>query len=81
MAYIAYIDDRHASPELRDLYDRYRDGAGRVDNILRIHGHNPASLLTHYELYATLMRGPSELSRAQREMIAVLVSAINQCHY
>jgi alkylhydroperoxidase family enzyme len=36
---------------------------------------------THYDLYAHLMRGRSDLSRAQREMIAVVVSTVNRCHY
>ncbi len=81
MAFIRYIEEHEASSELRELYDRYRAPAGHVDNILRIHGHNPASLAGHYELYATLMRGRSDLSRVQREMIAVVVSAINECHY
>ncbi len=81
MAFIRYIEEHEASPELRELYDRYRDRVGHVDNILRIHGHNPASLAGHYELYATLMRGRSDLSRVQRELIAVVVSAINECHY
>ena len=81
MAHIGYVEESEASPELRELYDRHRDPAGHVDNILRIHGHNPPSLSAHYELYTTLMRGRSELSRAQREMIAVVVSAINDCRY
>lgn len=81
MAYISYLREDEAPPELRVLYDRYRDKAGRVDNVLRIHGHNPPSLEHHYRLYATLMRGRSDLSRAQREMIAVVVSSINACHY
>jgi alkylhydroperoxidase family enzyme len=51
------------------------------DHILRIHGVHPATMRHHYELYAELMRGPSPLSRIQREMIAVTVSAINDCHY
>ncbi len=81
MAYIRYITEREASPRLRELYDRYRDPSGQVDNILRIHGHNPASLVGHYQLYAALMRGESELTPVQREMIAVVVSKINECHY
>jgi alkylhydroperoxidase family enzyme len=36
---------------------------------------------THYDLYAHLMRGRPPLSRTQREMIAVLVSVTNRCHY
>jgi uncharacterized peroxidase-related enzyme len=81
MAYIRYIDEDEASLKLNELYDRFRDPAGHVDNILRIHGANPPSLLAHVQLYQTLMRGASPLSKAQREMIAVVVSAINECHY
>ena len=81
MAYIAYIPEKDASESLRELYDRYRDPKGHVDNVLRIQGHNPASMQKHYELYATLMRGPTDLAKVQREMIALVVSAINQCHY
>ncbi len=81
MAYIQYVEENEASPELRAMYDRYRDPAGHVDNVLRIHGLNPPSLEAHFTLYDSLMRGKSDLSRAQREMIAVVVSAINECHY
>ena len=48
MAYIQYIEEDEASPELRKLYERYRDPAGHVDNILRIDGQNPKSILSHY---------------------------------
>ncbi len=81
MAFIPYIEESEASPQLRELYDRYREPAGHVDNVLRIHGANPPSLVAHYDLYVTLMRGPSELSKIQREMIAIVVSSINACHY
>lgn len=81
MAYIPYIERDDASPELQRLYDRYREPGGGVDNILKIHGPNPPSMETHYELYRTLMHGRSGLSRVQREMIAVVVSSINECHY
>lgn len=75
------IDEDEAEGELARLYRRYRDPAGGVDNVLKIHSLSPASMKAHFELYRLLMRGPSELSRAQREMIAVVVSAINRCHY
>lgn len=51
------------------------------DHILRIHGVHSATMRLHYELYEELMRGPSPLTRVQREMIAVVVSAANGCHY
>ena len=51
------------------------------DNILRIHGVNPQALKAHFELYRGAMHGPSPLSRIQREMLAVVVSAQNGCRY
>jgi len=51
------------------------------DNIIRIHGIHPAVLRSHFELYKATMFGKSPLSRAQREMIALVVSAVNGCHY
>ena len=51
------------------------------DNILRIHGINPPVLKAHLALYRAVMHGASPLSRAQREMMAVAVSALNECHY
>ncbi len=81
MAFISYVPEDSASPELKKLYERYAGPGGAIDNILRIHSHNPKSMEAHYELYRTLMSGPSPLTRAQREMIAVTVSALNRCFY
>jgi uncharacterized peroxidase-related enzyme len=81
MAWIKVIDEGDAEGGLRDLYDKYTEPWGGVDNILKIHSLNPASLAAHYELYRTVMRGSPELSRTRREMIAVVVSSINHCVY
>lgn len=81
MAFLRYISRDEAEPALRDLYDAYGTAAGDLDNILKIHSLNPPSMRGHYELYKCLMYGKSELSRVQREMIAVVVSALNKCHY
>jgi len=81
MAFISYVPDGDAAGLLAELYDRYADRDGTVDNILRIHSLNPRSMQDHAQLYGHLMRGPSPLSRIQREMIAVTVSAENDCFY
>lgn len=81
MAYTNYVQEQAASPELKALYERFGGPGGKVDNVLRIHSLNPPSMSAHFALYRTLMRGRSDLSRAQREMIAVVVSSINGCHY
>jgi uncharacterized peroxidase-related enzyme len=75
------IGEGEAEGRLRQIYARLVEPWGGVDNILKIHSLNPPSLTAHFELYHTLMRGRSGLSRAEREMIAVVVSAANQCHY
>ena len=81
MAWIEVIAEDEARGELKDLYDRMIEPWGGVDNILKIHSLNPPSLQGHFELYRILMFGRSELSRAQREMIAVVVSTENKCFY
>lgn len=81
MAHIPYKTRDEAGPELEALYERYSGPKGDLDNILRIHSLNPASMRHHYDLYRHLMAGPSPLSRRRREMIAVAVSAENDCFY
>ncbi len=51
------------------------------DHILRSHSLNPAAVRAHLELYRTIMFGASPLTRAEREAMAVAVSAVNDCHY
>ena len=51
------------------------------DHVIQIHGVNAPVMKQHYELYARLMRGPGPLTFIQREMVAVVVSKINGCHY
>ena len=81
MAWIRTIDEDEAEGELATLYGRLREPWGGVDNILKIHSLNPASIPGHLELYKNSMHGRSQLSKAQREMIAVVVSSANGCHY
>lgn len=72
MAWIRYVPESEIPREWR-----VEDG----DNILRIHGVHPEAMKRHYDLYVELMHRPSPLSRRRREMIAVVVSAANRCHY
>ena len=68
-------------PYARDDQIPVEDTVPDRDHIIRIHGMHPRTMRQHYELYAELMLGPGPLSRVQREMIAVVVSAANRCHY
>jgi hypothetical protein len=52
-----------------------------LDNVLASHALNPEAQRAHLTLYRRVMFGDSPLSRAEREAIAVAVSAANDCHY
>lgn len=81
MAWIKVIAPEESQGELLEQYNRMHDPAGKVANILGVHSLNPPALRTHFDFYRTLMFGQSELNRAQREMIAVVVSKTSACHY
>lgn len=81
MAWIKVIDEAEAEGNLKEMYGKMAESSGDVDNILKIHSLNPASLQAHFELYKTLMRGSRDLSRIRREMIAVVASSLNKCEY
>ena len=53
----------------------------RVDWIMRIHALDPDSMNAHNVLYAQAMRGTKTLRKVDREMIALIVSKTNDCHY
>ncbi len=81
MAWIREILPEDADGDLAEIYGRVAESDGSVDHILRIHSLHPKLLVDHFELYITAMKRRSPLSRVQREMIAVVVSALNECHY
>ena len=81
MAYIRTVDRQDTNTELGAAYEKVAGARGEVANILKIHGIQPRVMLAHLALYTELMFGRSELTRAEREMIAVAVSVTNHCHY
>ena len=81
MTWIKVIRENEATGKLKKLYDKYTELWGGVENIVKIHSLNVKSMQTHFELYAHLMRGRSDLSHEQRELIAVVASVSNHCHY
>ncbi len=81
MSWIHVHAEDGAEGEIAELYDRLRQQRGRVSNILKVHSLRPSALAHHLDLYMGLLFGSGGLSRAQREMIAVVVSRENQCEY
>jgi len=82
IAWIRTIPEDAAQGLLRELYDREQDRTtGQVDNILKVHSLHPETLRAHIDLYRTVMYGRSRITRAEREMIGVVVSSLNRCGY
>ncbi len=81
MAFIRTIDYGQSEGALRTQYDKAIKRAGRVFNIVKLMGLRPAHLEASIDLYVAVMHGAGALSRAQREMLAVVVSKTNHCHY
>lgn len=81
MAHIRLTQDDEATGRLAQAFAAARQRAGRVYGIVRTMSPNPAVLDASMALYAATMKGPSPLSRGQREMLAVVVSRANDCHY
>lgn len=81
MSWIEVIGESEAAGQLADAYAELAKKRGKISNILKVHSLNPAALGNHLELYMTLMFGQSGLTRLEREAIAVVVSANNDCEY
>ena len=82
MAWIPMIGEDEAGGELAALYRTLLDpDSGGVDNILKIHSLHLDGLRAHVALYRSSMAGTAGLPKVDREMIALVVSGVNGCHY
>jgi len=81
MSWIKTIQPEEATGALKVEYERAIKRAGKVFNILKIQSLNPHSLRASMHLYLATMYGRSGLSRADREMLATVVSRTNRCFY
>jgi len=81
MSWIEEVEVSEAEGKLAETYAALIEQRGKVSNILKVHSLNPDAMSAHLDLYMTIMFGKSGLSRAEREAIAVVVSANNDCDY
>ncbi len=96
MTWIPIVSPQDAQGELRDAYqavyalyppeyaieiEAVRRPDGGADSIVAAHSLIPAALRHSMSAYGALLSGDLPLSRAQHEMIATVVSALNGCFY
>lgn len=82
MPRIAWIEDADAEGETAEAFARARadSSSGQVAAILRTMSLRP-DFLTAINAASQLHFSDGALTRAQHEMIASYVAALNRCHY
>ena len=68
-------------PDILAYFAKCEEKLGLIPNVLRAYSFDLAKLRAFMEFYNDLMLAPSGLSKMEREMIAVAVSAQNACVY
>ena len=81
MAWIEETPEEDATGELSEIYMDLRQHSRRISNVIKAHSLHPHAMRTHLDLYKHLLYGDSSLSRAERETLAVAVSAMNNDSY
>jgi len=81
MAWIRAPGVDEANGRTKQVYERILGDRGHVANIFQAQGLEPEVLEDHVSMYVHLMIDPGPLSREEREMVAVVVSAANRCAY
>jgi hypothetical protein len=81
MAFLRLIEESEGTPPLRRLYQAAKARAGYIANITKVMSHDAATAELSIQFYVGLMHAPNALSRARKEMLATVVSCINDCYY
>ncbi len=81
MPYIKTLNYEDATGKIREIYDDLVQKRGKLAEVHKLQSLHPETIPQHMDFYMELMFGKSPLKRAQREMIAVVVSGCNQCEY
>jgi uncharacterized peroxidase-related enzyme len=75
------LSPAQSTPEMAAYFAKCEEKLGFVPNVLKAYAFDMAKLSAFVAMYNDLMLAPSGLSKLEREMIAVAVSAHNRCYY
>jgi alkylhydroperoxidase family enzyme len=81
MAWIQTITPAEAEGQLAEQYEAAIKRAGRVYKIVESMSLAPAVLDASMKLFGEIAHAPGGLTRSNRELVAVVVSVANECHY
>ena len=80
IAWIEHVDPGNADGDIARAYEEI-GARDRVASILGVQSLHPAAMAAHSRHYREIMFGETTLTRTEREAIAVVVSALNDCFY
>jgi alkylhydroperoxidase family enzyme len=81
MAFIKTLTYEESEGRLRREYDSALRRSGYIASVLRLQSLSPNMLRASMGIYTAVMHQDSSLSRMERELIATVVSAHNECFY
>jgi len=81
MTWIRTIGEDDATGTVAKYYAASQRSWGGVDNVIKSVSLNASALRSMMTFYNGVMHGDGELTLGQREMIALTVSALNECQY
>jgi alkylhydroperoxidase family enzyme len=81
MVFIKLFKFEESSGLLKKEYEKGLRRAGRIWNVLTIQSQTPEILRDSMRLYNSTMYGNVDISRFDRELLAVVTSVANECEY
>ncbi len=81
MPFFDYVRPQEATGVVKEEYAQLEEMLGFVPSMTQVMSLKPETMTAHQHLFRTLFYGPSNLSRADRELVVTYVSQLNECEY
>lgn len=81
MAWVDPIRESEATGSLAKLYESARNRAGYIAQIIQVMSRDANVATESMRFYTRLMKSPNALDAARRELLAAVVSNVNDCYY
>ena len=81
MAHIRQIPESEATGVLKRVYDAALGRAGAVAGIIKVMSLDGHAAQGSMGFYVAIMKRPNALGAPRREMLATVVSCVNDCFY
>ena len=81
MSFIRKVPVDEATGRLKKIYEAGIARSGSVGQIIQLMSLDDRSVASSMQFYVSLMKSPNALPAPQREMLATVVSNINDCYY